>query len=224
VRQLRVEAKAGKKGKARVAQVRVAGGAVVLQQPDFARGICTLESISTWVIHVKEIDPPAGVDDVEWILLSNLPSGTFEQACERIDWYSRRPIIEDYHKGMKSGLGIELLQLEKIDSLEPVIGLLSVIAAVLLELRHAARAADADTMLACQVVPLIYVQVLSAHLHKQRRDDLSVREFLLGVAKLGGHLGRKHDGPPGWLTLWRGWSDLNHMVHGALAMREVRCV
>ncbi|HSX13108.1 MAG TPA: IS4 family transposase, partial [Chlamydiales bacterium] len=28
------------------------------------------------------------------------------------------------------------------------------------------------------------------------------------VAKLGGFLGRKSDGEPGWQTLWKGWVNL----------------
>src|SRR5262245_53366866 len=41
---------------------------------------------------------------------------------------------------------------------------------------------------------------------------LTVREFTLALARLGGHLGRKCDGMPGWLTLWRGWERLNTML------------
>ena len=81
------------------------------------------------------------------------------------------------------------------------------------------RRRDAEVTPARTIVPMIFVRVLSAQLHGQVRDDLSVREFLFGVASLGGHLGRKGDGPPGWLTLWRGWNDLQLMVQGALALR-----
>ena len=35
-----------------------------------------------------------------------------------------------------------------------------------------------------------------------------------GVAKLGGWLGRKGDGPPGWQTLWRGYQRLADMLLG----------
>ena len=128
-------------------------------------------------------------------------------------------VIEDYHKGMKTGLGIERLQFEHAERLEPAIALLSVIAALLLGLRHAARQEDAERTAAAAVVPLLWVRVLSVKLHGRPRDDLSVGEFLRGVARLGGHLGRKHDGPPGWLTLWRGWHDLQLMIQGAQLLR-----
>ena len=42
--------------------------------------------------------------------------------------------------------------------------------------------------------------------------DLSVGQFYREVAKLGGFLGRKSDGDPGWITIWRGWEKLNTYV------------
>jgi len=124
-------------------------------------------------------------------------------------------------------VGIELPQLEQTRRLEPVIGLLSVVAAVLLELRHTARRPDADDTPATTLVPRLHVRVLSGHLRKlygQPREDLTIRQFLYGVARLGGYLARKNDGPPGWLTLWRGWSELHRMVQGAKAMRRTKSV
>ena len=46
----------------------------------------------------------------------------------------------------------------------------------------------------------------------------------MALARLGGHLNRKGDGPPGWLTLWRGWEALRLMIQGAEAMRGERGV
>jgi hypothetical protein len=41
------------------------------------------------------------------------------------------------------------------------------------------------------------------------------RQFVRGVARLGGFLGRRGDGSPGWKTLWRGYQRLQDMVEGA---------
>jgi hypothetical protein len=41
-----------------------------------------------------------------------------------------------------------------------------------------------------------------------------VRAFVDGVAKLGGYLGRRSDGRPGWQTLWRGYQRLADMLLG----------
>jgi len=43
------------------------------------------------------------------------------------------------------------------------------------------------------------------------------------LGRLGGHQNRKSDGPPGWLTLWRGWNDLHLMVMSARAAGLKKC-
>jgi hypothetical protein len=221
-RTVEVPARAGT-GKARPARVRVAAGPVTLGPNRQTRGEHDGRTLDLWVIHVREVDPPApppGVEPLEWILLSNLPAPDFELACRLIDFYACRPLIEDYHKGLKTGLGVERLQFERADRLEPVIALLSVVAALLLQLREAARRPDADvTAAAATLVPASFVRVLSAKLDGRPRDDLSVREFVVGVARLGGFLARKHDGLPGWQTLWRGWNNLHLLIEGASLLR-----
>jgi hypothetical protein len=216
-----------KKGaKARTATVRVASGPVTLARPAQPRGQCAAASLDLWVIHVAEVgDPPADAEPVEWVLLTNVAAPTWAQAAERVDWYGCRALIEDYHKGMKSGVGIERPQLESAARLEPAIGLLSVVAAVLLQLRHAARAPEAaHTPATSAGVPSLWSSLVASQAYRQPGRQLSVAEFFVGVARLGGHLARKHDGPPGWLTLWRGWRKLHLLIEGAQAALDGKCV
>ncbi|MDB5306233.1 MAG: hypothetical protein JWO38_435, partial [Gemmataceae bacterium] len=42
----------------------------------------------------------------------------------------------------------------------------------------------------------------------------TVKRFVDGLARLGGYLGRTCDGPPGWMTLWRGYQRLIDLLHG----------
>jgi hypothetical protein len=208
----------------RTARLSLCAGPLQLRAGRFARGHCVGVELHLWVIRVMEIDPPPGVKPLEWILLSNLPASSFEQAQEKVAFYSCRPMVEDYHKGLKTGLSIESLQLEDRSRLEPMIGILSVVGAVLLELRDLSRQKDADQIPATSIVPKIYVQVLSGHWYMKADDQMSIRQFVRDVARLGGFLARKGDGEPGWQTLWLGWSDLHRMVQGALALKAVRCV
>ncbi|TFZ62742.1 hypothetical protein E4631_24635 [Hymenobacter sp. UV11] len=46
------------------------------------------------------------------------------------------------------------------------------------------------------------------------QPNLGGRYHLPGLAALGGHLGRKGDGPPGWQTLWLGRRSLRLLVEG----------
>jgi hypothetical protein len=202
--------------------VRVAAGPVQLQVPHVKYGEHGREPLAAWVIHVREIDPPAGQEPLEWILLSNVPTATRQQAWERVNWYECRPIIEEYHKAQKTGCGMERPQFTTRKALEVAISMLSVVAVQLLRLRDLSRRPDADALPATEVVHEDYVEGLSLWRWKEARMDLSVKEFLYALARKGGHLGRPSDRPPGWLVLWRGWMELQPLVEGLRLARLKR--
>jgi Transposase DNA-binding/Transposase DDE domain len=196
-----LEVLASPQRRARKTTVRVAFAPVRLAAPGKQLGEYTERSLDVWVVRVWEAEPPAGEEPLEWLLLTNVPIQASCDAEERIDWYERRPIIEELHKGMKTGCGIERMQFEKIERLEPAIAVISAVATTLLRLRDAARAPDADTRPATEVVAAEYVEVLVNHYGKGVGPAPSVRTFYMRVARLGGHQNRKSDGFPGWITL-----------------------
>jgi hypothetical protein len=210
-----VPAKNGQK--ARTAEVSVGWQQVRILPPRQRRGEERGVALVVWVVRVAETNPPAGVEALEWILLSNVPVQTLEDALERIDWYRLRWIIEEYHKAQKTGVAIESLQFGSLDRLEPAIALLSITALLLLQLRDESRAPDGKERRATECVPALWVRLLSVWRHKEARMDWSIHDFYYALARLGGHQNRKHDHPPGWLTLWRGWMHLQSMLDGAAA-------
>jgi hypothetical protein len=208
---------------ARQARVRIAAAAVTLLPPKHPRGEHRNAPLRTWVVYVGEIDPPAQVKEpVEWFLLTNVPPEGAEPAAARVEWYCCRWMVEEYHKAQKTGCGIESPQFERVERLEPMIALLSVVAVGLLQLRWTSRRPEAQKRLATELMPETHVAVLSAWRFKKVRLDLTVQEFCLALARLGGHQNRRGDHPPGWLALWKGWSVLEDMVAGAVAMRALR--
>lgn len=221
-RSVEVSTNHGHKG--RTATLQVAAAPVSIRAPHFARGEHSKENLSSWVVYVRETDSPAGETPLEWVLLTNVPAENFEHACERVDWYACRPIIEEYHKAAKTGCGIELPQFTTGHALRVAIAVQSVVATQLLRLRDSSRRDDATTRPANDIVDPEYVAALSAWRFKEVRPDMSVHDFCLALAKLGGHLNRAHDGPPGWLVLWRGWTKLQLMVDGARVARIMTCV
>lgn len=205
---------------ARTACVGVAAGAVQLQVPHVKYGEHGREPLSAWVIHVKELQPPAGQEPLEWILLTNVPTEKKAEAWERVNWYQCRPMVEEYHKAQKTGCGMELPQFTTRKALEVVIAMVSVVAVQLLRLRDLSR--QNDQRPATDVVDEAYVEALSLKRWKEPRMDLTAKEFLHALAYLGGHLGRTSDRPPGWLVLWRGWMELQPLVEGMLLGRIKR--
>jgi hypothetical protein len=211
-RTLRVQATSGRK--ARNTTVQVAFASLCLAVPGKQHGEYAKKPLDLWAVHVWEEQTPPGEEPLEWILLTNVPVQQVAQAYERVDWYEKRWIIEDYHKGMKTGCKIQSLQFEKIERQEPAIAVLSVVTTTLLQLRDAARAPDADQRRASEVISEAYIEVLVAYYAHRLGPQPTIREFYLHVARLGGHQNRKVDGFPGWLTLWRGWERLQAMVDG----------
>lgn len=212
-----VEVQAKDHQPARTAQVSVSWQSVTIRPSPQRRGEERGVPLSVRVIRVWEADPPAGVEALEWILLTNVAVRSLADAFERVDWYGLRWIVEEYHKAQKSGCDIENMQFSHIDRLQPAIALLSVIAVMLLTLRDHSRAPDAKTRPATTCVPALWVRILSAWRHKRVRMDWSVHDFFFALARLGGHQNRKHDHRPGWLVLWRGWAYLQAMLDGASA-------
>lgn len=200
--------------KPRTATVQIAFSPVCLAVPAKQAGDYPNEPLHLWAVRVWEPNPPKGEEPLEWILLTNVAVTNVAHAEQRLAWYEQRPIVEEYHKGMKTGCGIEGLQFTQLQRLEPAIAVLSVVTTTLLRLRDAARAEDADRRLATEVVAPDYVEVLASHYRRRLTATPTVREFYMHVARLGGHQNRKCDGFPGWITLWRGWMKLQAMVDG----------
>jgi len=205
----------------RQATVVIAWAAVRLPPPQPPRGHFRKQILQVWALRVWEEHPPAGVEAVDWYLLSNVAVATVAEAWERVDWYTCRWIIEEYHKAQKTGCDIEGPQFETVAALQPMIALLSVVAVSLLDLRDRSRDPARQDEPATTVVPPEEVEVLSGWRYGQRRL-LSVREFFMALARLGGHQNRRCDHPPGWLVLWRGWQALQLMVAGARAVARPR--
>jgi len=97
-----------------------------------------------------------------WVLLTNEPCRSAQDALRVAGWYAKRPIVEEYHKAMKTGCGIELPQLTDKSRLEPVIAMISVVAVFLLGLRDAARDERKAQEPAENFVPTTYVKVINA--------------------------------------------------------------
>ncbi len=175
------------------------------------------------VVWVREVDAPAGAIPIEWVLYTSLPVTSFEEAWAVIEYYECRWLIEEYHKALKTGCGVQRRLLRETGRLEAMVGLMSVVAVRLLQLKSVARS-DPDRP-ARAVVPPLWLQMLKAVRKKLRRiHDLTIYEFYRELAKLGGFLGRRSDGEPGWITIWRGWEKLNTLVQGArLAIDLKKC-
>lgn len=169
------------------------------------------QPIRCWALRLYQINTPRGQEPVEWVILTDEPLNDLKAALKVSFWYTCRWLIEEYHKCLKTGCRMEQRQLEEAHRLEAILGILSVVAVRLLQLKHQAKAHPDRP--AIQIVPENYVRTLAAHLRLSHRK-MSTRQFWIETARLGGFIGRKGDGDPGWLTLWQGWQQLEVMTTG----------
>jgi Transposase DNA-binding/Transposase Tn5 dimerisation domain len=168
-----------------------------------------LAPVVLWAILIKEMQPPAGVEAVEWFLLSTVEIASFEQACQFIAYYACRWIIERFHFVLKSGCQIEQRQFEQADRLIRFLAVANVIAWRLLWQTYLSRV---DSNLPCTVVMTeAEWKALYNFIHKTAllpQEVPTLGQVTAWIAKLGGFLGRKADGPPGVKVLWQGWRRL----------------
>lgn len=197
---------------ARRAKLLISCGPVRVRAPERAgRAAGAGEPIDCWFIRVWEQDPPEGVEALEWLLYTDWPTETLVDALVGVMDYGTRFLTEEFHKGLKTGMRVEELQLERGNRLFAATAVMSVVALRLLDLRELGRALP-DAPAACTGLDTLEQEVLSLAVE---RPLATVTDVLLAVGRLGGHMNRRRDGMPGWITLWRGMKVLRLLVRGA---------
>jgi hypothetical protein len=202
--------------KARTAHVALSYRPLRLLAPDKRED--ELPSLDLWVVRMWEVNAPEGVEPLEWVLITSLPVESVAQAWERVRWYRRRWIVEDYHQGLKTGCRMEARQVQSYAGLRRLLGLLAPTALRLLQLRSLARQQPEQP--AQQLLPSEVVQVVALKTGGEAAG-MSVEQCVARIAQLGGYQGRRSDGPPGWKTLWQGWLKIQALLEGVHLAHQV---
>jgi hypothetical protein len=167
---------------------------------------------------VWESEPPEGIERLEWILLCDAKVERFADGHKCAQQYSTRWLVEEFHKALKTGMNAERLQLETAEHLMAATAIQSVVALRLLGLREVAKSKP-EAEAAASGLSEMELAVLSAATNRKLE---TVQEVALALGKQGGHLNRKSDGMPGWLTLWRGYLQLQTLVEGVRIAHKVK--
>jgi hypothetical protein len=195
---------------ARTAHVVLRFTALTLPAPKGQHG----EPVALWAVGVQEVDPPTGVEPLDWLLLSSVPVRTLADAQERVRWYRVRWTIEVWHHVLKSGCAFEQRQLASAAALTRALALYDVIAWRILYGTLLARVAPdvpCTVLLEVQEWQALYCAVHRTPTPPSSPPSLGqARRWL---AELGGFVGRTGDGEPGVLVLWRGLSRLVDMTY-----------
>lgn len=176
------------------------------------------------VVEVREVAAPLGVEPLHWLLLTSLPCRTWAQVRRVVRRYTMRWCVEEYHKALKSGTGVEDSQMERAYRIEALVAVLGIVAVRLLNTKWLARTRP-DEPVDARVFGPELLALLAAQFG-QPQGGWTHRTVLVAVARMGGFLARRSDGWPGWQTIWRGWNRLMWMCQGleTLKPKRKRCV
>ena len=184
-------------------------------RPPIGKGKNYPELILT-VIHAQERKAPKGRAKIDWKLLTDLPTGSCQEAAEKLDWYAQRWKIESFHKILKSGCKAEEARLRSAERLVNLIAILCILGwrifwmTMLNRTQPTAKPSQAFTEL-----DQYLLDELIPDKPTQPRT-MSLARYIVKLARLGGDLNRAHDSPPGNTVIWRGLSRLTDIEMGIM--------
>lgn len=168
-----------------------------------------LPSVACWAILACEETQPKDGEPIEWRLITNVPTDTFEQAGERVEWYSNRWVVEMFHRVLKSGCRIEERQFDDLENTKRFLGVDSIVAWRVLFLTLTGRENPA---MSCEAVFEAHEwQALYRFLHKKKLPSdqpPTLGEMTRWIARLGGFTGSKKT-QPGTTVMWQGLQRLS---------------
>ena len=174
-----------------------------------------LEPIKTCIIWVSEKKPPKGIPPISWLIITNKRVQSKSFASKIVDFYSKRWLVEIFHKSLKSGCKIESCRLEEGMRITRLVTLSSIIAHRLMELTYLYRIKP--SMRCGSVLSEYEWKALWIKFKRNKNfpdSPPTLRTVVTWIATLGGFLWRKSDGPPGIVVMWNGWKKLSAYADG----------
>jgi hypothetical protein len=202
--------KARSKRPLRIAEVSVRSTQVELKPPMYIKDRNT---IVINVVHISEDNPPTDTEPLEWFLLTTIVLKSIDEVLNCVKWYCLRWRIEDWHRVLKSGCGIEKIAHKTADRLRRAVAINLVIAWRIMLMTLLGR--EAPNLPPDVLFSDIEIEVLRGYAKKKNLnspDCLGAAVRL--VANIGGYIGRSSDPPPGHQLVWKGYSRLQLICEG----------
>lgn len=172
-----------------------------------------LPAVSLWAVQVREVDPPAEVEAIEWLLLTTVAVETVDDAIARVQWYSCRWGIEVWHRILKSGCRLEARQLQWAERWQRCLSLYSVLAWRIFYATMLVRTvpeAPCSVLLEPDEWQALYCAIHRVPTPPAEPPTLS--QAVKWIAPLGGFVGRRKSDQPGAEVLWRGFQHLGDLT------------
>lgn len=222
---------------AREAKLEIRARKVILTRMGRYQG---KERVEVGVVRAVEIDPPEGVEGLQWLLLTSESVEVLEDSVKVVGYYKSRVMIEEVHKVEKSECGAERRTLGE-DALLKLIPILTVIAIRVLQLRGLTTI---DGSIRCdEVLSEVAWKCLWADENEKRKKRAkgkkrkqrrrgknlpkrapSLKWALEAIARLGGWTDSKNDGKIGWIVIFKGWKELRKIARGWEMSYDYNCL
>lgn len=167
------------------------------------------------LVFMEEIDPPEGVEPINWYLLTTLPIWSNKDVQKIIQIYLTRWDIEIFFRTFKTGCKVEERSLRTAERLYPMFALFLIVA---WRINNLSRISRMHPNLPCTVIfSEVEWQAAYVAINKRKPDHTiipTIREMLIFIARLGGYLNRKNDPEPGAKVIWRGLEYLRIFMEG----------
>jgi hypothetical protein len=170
-------------------------------------------ALTLTVIYAQEREKPRGRERIDWKLLTNVPVRSRRDAIEKISWYAMRWKIETFHKILESGCKAEASKLRTAQRIVNLVAVFCILSWRIFWMTMMNRVAPTAS-------PLVAMTSLETRLldkliqGRQSAQAGTLSSYLIKIARLGGYLARRKDGPPGNMVIWRGLSRLTDIELG----------
>jgi hypothetical protein len=212
--------------KSRSTTVEIRAARVTLRGPWRPGG--RLPDVGVNVVFVREVDPPAGDEPVEWILLTSLAIDTVDQVAWIVRYYCARWMVEVLFKTSKSGCRVEERRFEHIDRLLPCLAVYLIVSRRTL---YVCRLGREFPEIDCEAVfePSEWQSVYQVVKREPPpKEPPGLQEMVRLVAQLGGYVNKPRKDEPGPQTVWIGLQRLQDIAlcwrlfgPGADALKEL---
>jgi len=199
--------------KSRKVTLEISFTSITFKKPDKRSEVHLPSEITATAIHVKEQEPPKGIEAIEWFLLTTESVNTFDDAVRIIQYYVQRWKIERFHYVLKEGCQVEKVQERTFERQSSMIFLCSMIAVYIMALTYMSRIVpdtDCSVMFEDEEWKVLYS---AANKTKETPEkSYTLKEAVQYLAKLGRSAGAPSDGEPGVKVIWRGLEVLWTLV------------
>lgn len=211
--------RAGPGRSARTTSMLVRAARVTLDMKDKATDLHVPKTLNA--VLAREQTPPPGQKAIEWILLTNRSVETTEDLAQIIYGYSLRWRIEDFHRTWKSGAcNVEQMQLRSVSAAIKWATLLAAVAVRIERIKLLSR--EQPQLPATSEFSRVELRAIVILRFGKKppagSDAPTLEKATQWLAEIGGYTGKSSGGPPGSVTLARGFAQMQAAVRTLQAL------